>query len=182
MSRCSYQKHAIDYAEGKLDLELKSEFELHLTQCHDCQVLYKEVVSLYNLLKQDQIIEPNTETWNYLRRSIREEARIKPRPWLRWLKLSPLLIPAMAAGLLFIVMHHRSSGVIEYPVPVENIIQNHDLDLISLDNLVDDSLYQQLISLETYFEPAVNDAIEQLSNDEKESLINMVEEQYGRRT
>lgn len=185
MSHCRHQNLVVDYLENNLDPVRKDEFEKHLCSCPYCQAAHKELTALYALLAKEEIPQPDDLFWREIRQRIgqldhRSAGPSGHRPW----RFRYLLLPTLAAAavLLIVTLIHHPTATIEYSIPIENIIQHDDFNLLSLDNLVDDSLYQQLISLETYFEPAVDDALDELNLEEKMHLIKIIKDQYGDKT
>ena len=180
MSACPYHRYAVDYAENQLDPTLRAEYERHLAGCPSCREAQRELKSLFALIEKEEIPCPSLEFWESVRQSVRRENRPAQRRWGRWwFRFAPVLVPILAAAVWLFVVHRRPAPTIDFPVPLENIVQSDDLDLLSLDDLVDDSLYERMTALERYYEPGVDDALDELNDAEQKTLIQTIRERYG---
>lgn len=183
MSACPYHRYAIDYADDQLDPGLRAEYERHLAGCPSCRGEQKELASMFALLGKEEIADPGPEFWAHVRQAARRQnldPRYRPMRW--WLRFLPALAPILAAAVWLLVVHSRSNSTIDLPVPLENIVQSEDLGLLSLDALVDDSLYQHMTAIERFYEPEVDDAISELDEAEQRTLIQSIEERYGEKS
>ncbi len=182
MSACPYHRFSVDYAEDHLEPACRKEYERHLAGCPSCRAEQNELGSLFALFDKEEIPYPGPEFWERVRQSMRSEPlSIARRSWRWWLRFTPALAPILAAAWLF-VAHNRPASTIDFHVPLENIVQSDDLDLLPLADLVDDSLYESMTVLEPYYEPDVDDAFDELNDEQQKTLIISIMEHYGQKS
>jgi len=177
MKRCMIGGKIIDYIEGLLSDKDRLDFENHLKFCNYCQKEIEEYKKLYDIFKYDEVPAPEQEFFEKLKiKGHQREIVYKRYPvW----KTLGILSPAAMAALIIFVLLKPSRQTIEISIPVSNLLESKDISYLLLDRVVDEKLSKQFTALEEYFQPDVEESINELAREEKEEFIKKVHSKYG---
>jgi hypothetical protein len=174
-----YRRDAIiEYLEGCLTDEVKRrEFEEHLKTCRFCQKEYQGLQGLYRLLDKDGVRLPDPEIFERMKTRVRQEELILGRqPVFKALKI---LIPVCAAAVIVFVLFRQPARTMDVSVPISSLLEDRDVAAYALNNVVNDDLKRQFLEIEDGLPLEINDAIDELTDEERDEFIKMLYDKYG---
>ncbi len=101
-----YRGKLIEYLDGELGPEMRTDLEAHLDRCSGCRAELRDLRETLSLIARIPAPEPSEAFWNQYLREIRQKAERVPswtsslRRWFATLVLRPIPAVAVAAVLL----------------------------------------------------------------------------------
>lgn len=177
MSTCNdFKKHLIDLVEQKLSARDRKRFEEHRAHCASCQKEYHEVKRLYELLDADEVVLPESEFFDRVRRQVREaELPLRGRI-VR--KIAQVLVP-VALVVAIILLVSRPEQTVEISVPTAALLEDREIAQLSLDGVVTEQLLNELSNVEEKLSPGLDEMLDDLTEQEKNQFVDELVALYG---
>lgn len=177
MSTCKdFRKHLIDLVERKLSARDQKELDEHRARCASCQEEYHELERLCELLDADEVVLPEKEFFDRVRRQVRErELAVRGRT-LR--KIARILVPvAVVVAIVLLVPRHEKT--VDIAVPTAVLLEDRDLAQLSLDGVVTEQLLDELSIVEDALSPGLDEMLDELTESEQEQFVDQLVALYG---
>ncbi len=174
-----FKRRIVDFVENQLTEQESTRFNEHLLSCKQCQAEYSKVKKLYEILKKDEVVLPEKEFFDNLRLAVRQKwlsrRRFAMRSFLR------IFVPACAAAAVLLLLY-RPNRTVEVAIPTSSLLDDEEIARLSLDSVIDEKLIQELSMVEEYLSFEIDEAIGELSADERTEFIENLYRKYGNGT
>ncbi|UCF69735.1 MAG: zf-HC2 domain-containing protein [candidate division WOR-3 bacterium] len=166
----------IEYLEGALSESDKHDLLYHLSRCPRCSHEYEKNMKLYRIMREDTVIFPPAAVFDRIKENARQavggHVRVTFRRTLRF------LVPATAAAIMLLVVFWPRGRTVEFGVPVATLIEDVDIASIAMAAVIDEDMAHDLSTIEHYLLPEIEQAIDELTADERNELVNSLQERY----
>lgn len=171
-----FKRKILDFIEHHMDENEYKKFEEHLNQCSLCQKEHASLMNLYGVLEKDEVILPENEFFENLKVRVRQKDITPQRSYI-W-KISRVLAPVVVATAI-VLMLYRPEKTMEISIPLANLLADKEFASYALDKIIDDTLINELTEVEDHFLLNVDEALDELSDDEKQKFIKGLYKKYG---
>jgi predicted anti-sigma-YlaC factor YlaD len=171
-----FKRHVIDLVEQRLSARDRKKLDEHRAHCASCQQEYHTLQRLYELLDTDEVVHPENEFFDHVRRRVRErELPVRGRI-VR--KIALALAPA-ALVIAFVLLLSKPEKTVEISVPTAVLLEDRDVAQLSLDGIVSDQLLDELSTVEDELSTGLDEMLDELNEQEKEQFIDTLVALYG---
>ncbi len=178
MKECThYQRQMIDCAEDKLGPQERKQLLEHMKNCSTCAQEYQQIVRLFGVIAQGRVPLPQRSSFDRIRAAARTQKH--ERDHTDWKRLIRILIPAFAVAALILITIKPAHQIVEISIPVANLIEDDEIADIVIAGVVDISLIQEIASMEEYLSFDNEEAIEEMTREEKDEFVNSLNRKYA---
>ena len=181
MRTCSWIRRCmIDRIEHSLPDNECAEFDEHMKDCPACQGEFNDLQTLYNDLHKDTVPLPDEGYWETLRQRVRQkELHLRTRrSWLR--RLVPIAVPVFVAGCIaLVVLVRKPQRTVEMTVSVEEMLEDEEIAAIALQTISCDDLIEDFTVIEESLPFDIEEAVSDMTADEKEHFIELITQSNG---
>jgi len=171
MKVCGWvEKHVIDYFDNGLNDADRKKLLSHVAQCPDCKREYQKYERLYRVMSEDEVVLPPVGAFDEIRENSRRETTGSRRLVLK--RMSRILLPALAVAAILLVVLWPRNETVEFGVPVATLIEDEDIAFLAVAAIVDEDMMHEFAAIEYYLLLETEQAIEELTADEKSDFIN----------
>jgi predicted anti-sigma-YlaC factor YlaD len=170
------EKRVIDFLENGLSDVERKRLLSHIAQCPDCKREFQKYERLYRVMSEDEVVVPPAGAFEEIWDNIRQETTRSRRLALR--RMSRILVTALAAAAILLVVLWPRNETVEFGVPVAKLMEDEDIASLAVAAIVDEEMADELAAIEYYLLPETEQAIEELTADEKNDFINSLHQRY----
>lgn len=180
MNTCKeFKQHLIDLVEQKLSARDRERLEEHRAHCASCQEEYHKLKRLYELLDTDEVILPENEFFDRVRRQV--HVRELPLRGHIVRKIAQVLVPA-ALVVAIVLLVSRPEKTVEISVPTAALLEDRDVAQLSLEGVVTEQLLNELSIVEEDLSPGLDEMLDELTEQEKDQFVDELVALYGNGT
>ncbi len=178
MSICSeFRKNIVDFIENQVSDQQGKRFREHLHSCELCQNEYSKVVKLYKILNEDEVVLPEKEFFDNVKAKVRQRELVLPKYSFK--KLAKVFVPVCVAAIILLVLLNRPRETIEMSISTATLLEDKEIAQLSLSGVITDELINELSTAEEYLPFEVDETIDELSEEERNELIENLYKKYG---
>ncbi len=166
----------VEYLEGALSESDKQDVLYHLSQCPRCGHEYEKHAKLYRIMREDDVVFPPDEVFDHIRENARQAASGPVR--LTFRRALRFLVPAAAAAVMLVVVFWPRGRTVEFGVPVAALIEDVEIASLAVAAVIDEDMAHDLSTIEYYLLPETEQAIDELTADEKNELVDFLQKRY----
>jgi hypothetical protein len=166
----------IEYVEETLDPVEEKRLSEHVRTCPACQAELNRYVHLFELLDKDEVEMPDYTFFDAVKQRARQIELMPARRFTRWLKV---LVPICAAVVIIVILLGRGEKSIEMSVPISTLLEDEEIAHIGLTSIINDKLVDELVAIEDYLLSEADLALEELTDEEEEYLLQILHDKYG---
>lgn len=177
MKTCSWiRDHIIEYFDGALNGSEREDLLSHVSQCPQCRQEYMRYARLYSLINEDAVPLPPDGVLERIKANARgkEVSASQTTPRRIW----RILFPALAAAAVLLVILWPRDRTVEFSVPVATLIEDEDIASIAVAGVVNEDMVRDLAAIEYYLIPEIEQAIDELTVDEKIKFVNCLHDRF----
>ncbi len=172
-----FQELMVDSIEDGLTPAEQEKLFRHLKDCVDCGKEYERLKRLHGVMDSDEIELPSKDFFEGVKVRARQRMIYPKRFPLK--KIAKILIPAFAVAAVFVVIIRPTNNDVELSIPVSILIEDEDVAYVAMQGIVTKDVAKELISIEDHLSFDAEEAIEQLTVDEKRELIDVLNQKYA---
>lgn len=177
MTGCSKRREQIvDLLENHLSDSARAELLDHIKHCPECAREYKQLNNLNRIMDGDIVQYPSQDTFERMKSAARQRAVFpKSRVLRRFFKVS---VPAFAVVVILFLMLQRRVDTVDMSIPVAHLLEDEEIAEIAVTGVVNADLVREIEFLEEqlYFE--TDEAIEELSKEQRNELVSSLRRRY----
>ncbi|UCD19294.1 MAG: zf-HC2 domain-containing protein [candidate division WOR-3 bacterium] len=166
----------VEYLDGALSGSDKQDLLYHLSKCPRCSHEYEKHAELYRIMREDEVVFPPAAVFDHIKEKARQAASGRVR--VTFTRSLRFLLPAAAAAIMLLVVIWPRGRTVEFGVPVATLIEDVDIASIAVAAVIDEDMAHDLSTIEYYLFPETEQAIDELTADEKNELVNFLQERY----
>lgn len=175
MKDCKDKERLIDFLEGTMSPEELTLFKKHLEECDLCRNESIELKKLYDLIDKDEVLLPEREFFEQLKENIRKkEIPLRKSIW----KTFGILAPAFGLIIFLILSNIKREEFVEVSIPTALLLQDENFNNLLLDRILNDELMDQFRIIEEYIQADAEQALMEMTLDERDEFINLIMSKY----
>lgn len=178
MKNCTrFKQQMLDCAEDKLGTRERNRLLEHIKVCATCAREYQQIRKLFSIMADDRVPLPEQSSFDRIRAAAKRQA---PRHEYETLKiLSRIFVPALALAAILVITLRPTKPTVEMSIPVANLLEDDEIAGFVINGIVDKPLVQEIASMEEYLSFDCDEAIEEMTREEKRLLVNSLNKKYA---
>jgi anti-sigma factor RsiW len=177
MKTCRWiRDHIIEYFDGGLSGSVREDLLSHVSQCPQCRQEYERYARMYSLINEDEVVFPPDGVFERIKANARGGKISVPQITLR--RISRILVPTLAAAAILLIILWPRNRTVEFSVPVATLLEDEDIASIAVAAVVNEDMVRDLAAIEYYLMPETEQAIDELTVDEKIEFVDCLHNRY----
>ncbi|MGD8978774.1 MAG: zf-HC2 domain-containing protein [candidate division WOR-3 bacterium] len=178
MKDCRNRKEKlIDLLENQLSGEDRNELLEHLKHCPHCAREYSKLQKLRRVMDSDRVEYPPEDTFERMK-SLARQRVLQPRRRLLG-RLFKALVPAFALAVLLLFILRSRAETVNISIPVAHLLEDEEIAEIAIAGIVSNDLVTEIEVLEEQLSFDADEAIEELSMQQRSELVNSLRRKYA---
>lgn len=178
MKECAYYTELIiDLLENQLTDRARGELLGHIERCAECAQEYKKLQKLNEVMNRDELTLPPEATFERIKLAARTQV-VYPRHrfFSQLLKVS---LPVFALAAMLLILLRPRVETVEMSIPVVNLLEDDEIAEFAIAAIVSRDILDEIEDLEEHFPIDTEDAIGEMSKEEKNELVRSLYEKYA---
>jgi hypothetical protein len=167
----------IDFLEQQLTSEVHNELLEHMKQCTACAREYRELQELHEIMGRDAVTLPSEQTFEGMKVAARQQALHQRRGVLK--QLTRVLLPAFAVAAILLFVLRPRVDTLEMSIPVANLLEDREVAEIAVAGIVNKDILDEIEGLEEQLFLSTEEAIEEMSKEEKREFVTALYQKYA---
>jgi anti-sigma factor RsiW len=171
------KKKLIDLLEDQLSGEDRTELLEHLKHCVHCAREYNKLQKLRRVMDSDRVKYPSEDTFERMK-SLARQSVLHPRPKLLG-RLFKVSVPAFALAVLLLFVLRGRVETVDMSIPVAHLLEDEEIAEIAVAGVVSKDLVREIEVLEEQLTFDADEAIEELSIQQRNELVSSLRRKYA---
>ncbi len=174
---CRCRELLIDLLEGELSVKLREEVLQHIKNCAQCALEYAKLQKLSEVMMQDEVVLPRAGTFESMKQIARQQVS-QPRRRLLW-RVVQVFVPAFAVAVALFMIFRGRGDTVEMSIPVANLLEDADIAGIAVSGIISQDILDEIGELERGMMQDTDEMIDEMSDNEKKELVNILHQKYA---
>lgn len=178
MKNCRYRrKHLIDLLEEQLSDEGRAELLEHMEHCAKCAQEYSKLMNLNRIMDGDRVEYPSADTFERMK-SVARRKVLHPKRRLVG-RLFRVSAPVFALALILFFLLRGRDETVDMSIPVAHLLEDSEIAEIAMTGIVSTDLVREIESLEEVLTFDADDAIDEMSREQRSALVNSLRRRFA---
>ena len=178
MKECrNRRKHLIDLLEDQLSDEDRADLLEHIKHCAECAQEYSKLMNLSKIMESDRVEYPSADAFERMK-SVARRKVLHPKRRFLW-RLFRVSAPAFALALILFFLLHDRGETVDMSIPVAHLLEDSEIAEIAVTGIVSADLARAIESLEEELTFNADDAIDEMSHEQKGALVHSLRRRYA---
>jgi hypothetical protein len=178
MKKCAhYTEQIIDLLENQLTNRARGELLGHIEHCAECAQEYKKLQKLNEVMNRDELTLPPEATFERIKLAARMQVAYPRRRFFR--QLLKVSLPVFALTAMLLIFLRPRVETVEMSIPVANLLEDEEIAEFAIAGIVSTDILHEIDDLEEQFFIDTEEAIGEMSKEEKNELVRSLYRKYA---
>jgi anti-sigma factor RsiW len=170
------REQIIDLLEDQLSVADRAELMEHIKRCANCAEEYNKLKNLGRVMASDRIEYPPKDVFERMKSAARQKVVYPNRRLLR--RLFKVSVPAFALAVILFFILRSQPDTVDMNIPVAHLLEDEEIAEIAVTGIINNDLVKKIEVMEEQLSFNTDEAIEEMSAEQRHELVSSLRRRY----